>query len=444
MAAAYLSEYAMFITTKIIVGKLGYHELAAVGIAGSLSFEILVILMGFLSVIGVLAAHADGAGDKSGLGQAVRQGFIVSTFLGIPSMILIWNLDLILIATGQDPIVISLATPYLHGLSGMALPVLWFAVFRNFISALSKPTAIMVISVAAVFLNYLLTVWFVYGGLGLPAMGLFGAGLAATIVTWLMFLSLIIYIYFHTEFRGYGLFQGRWYFDRTISTEIVRLGIPVAALTFMEAGLFIAVSILSGVIGAKTLAAHEIVMAWVGIPFVLAFGLAEATMIRVAQAVGKGQILAARRVGNLAMLLGVGLLSVMVIIPLGYSDQIIRLFISSSDVGFKEVSTLAAQLLMIAAIFQVFDGLQAIAARALRAFKDIITPLWIAGFGFWVLGIGGGSLLAFHFELQGAGLWSGLAIGLMTTSTLLCLRFNKLTLQKLSNDKQPDRSAVIQ
>lgn len=430
----------MFITTKIVVGKLGYEALAAVGIAGDLSFEILVILMGFLSVVGVLAAQADGAGDKFGLGQAVRQGFIVSTFLGIPCMVLIWNLDLVLKATGQDPVVISLATPYLHGLSSMALPVLWFSVFRNFISALSRPAAVMVITIAAVFLNYVLTVWLVYGGLGLPAMGLFGAGLATAIVTWLMFFSLGIYIYRHSELRGYGLFHGRWHFDRTITSEIIRLGIPVAGLTLMEAGMFIAVAILSGVIGAKTLAAYEVVMSWVGIPFVLALGLAEATMIRVAQAVGKDQILNARRAGNLGMVLGVGLLTVLVIVPLGFSDQIIHLFISPSGVGYEEVSALAAQFLMIGAIFQVFDGLQAIAARALRAFKDMIAPLWIAGFGYWVLGIGGGSLLAFHFELQGAGLWWGLAIGLMTTSTLLCLRFNRLTQYKLS---QADSTAKI-
>ena len=95
------------------------------------------------------------------------------------------------------------------------------------------------------------------------------------------------------------------------------------------------------------------------------------------------------------------------------------------------MSILAAQFLVIAAIFQVFDGLQAIAARALRAFKDMIAPLWIAGFGYWVLGIGGGSMLAFHFDLQGAGLWWGLTMGLMTTSTLLCMRFNNLTRNKI-------------
>lgn len=156
----------MFITTKMVVGKLGYQHLAAVGIAGDLSFEILVILMGLLSIIGVLAAQAKGAGNKSEVGQSVRQGILVASMIGIPAMVLIWNLDLVLHATGQDPVVIELATPYLRGLSGFVLPVLWFAVFRNFVAALAQPLAVMVITVAAVFLNYLLTIWFVYGGFG--------------------------------------------------------------------------------------------------------------------------------------------------------------------------------------------------------------------------------------------------------------------------------------
>lgn len=442
LAAAYLAEYAMFITTKMVVGQLGYQKLAAVGISGDLSFQILVVLMGMLSVVGVLAAQAEGAGDKARVGQSVRQGFIVATLLGIPAMALIWNLDLLLAATGQETVVVELAIPYLRGVSAMVLPVLWFAVFRNFVAALSRPIAVMTITVVAVFLNYLLTVWFVYGGYGLPELGLFGAGLATSIVSWLMLISLVIYIYRHSELRGYGLFKGRWYYDSVISREIMRLGIPVAGLTFMEAGLFIAASILSGVISAKTLAAYEVVMAWVGIPFVIAFGLAEATMMRVAQAVGRAEIIAARRAGNLGMKLGIGFLTILVIIPLGLSDQIVRIFISPQDEGFVEVSKMAVHFLMIAAIFQVFDGLQAIAARALRAFKDNVMPLWIAGFGYWVLGIGGGSLLAFRFEFGGAGLWWGLAMGLMVTSCLLCWRFQRLTGKQILALQNPPQAGA--
>ena len=431
LSAAYLAEFAMFITTKMVVGKLGYHQLAAVGIAGDLSFEILIILMGLLSVIGVLAAQAEGAGNKARVGQSVRQGMIVATLLGIPAMLLIWNLDLVLHSTRQDPVVIEYAISYLHGLSAMVLPVLWFAVFRNFVAALAKPAAIMVITVSAVLLNYLLIVWFVHGGFGLGAMGLFGAGLATSLVTWLMFISLTLHIYYKPSLRGYGIFQSGWRLHVPTCKEILHLGIPVAGLTLLEAGLFAAVAILSGIISAKTLAAYEVVMAWVGIPFVIALGMAEATMIRVAHAVGRNSILDVRRAGHLGMILGVGILTAMVIIPLGFADQIIRIFIHPADPGFSEVSRLAAQFLMIAVIFQVFDGLQAIAARALRGIRDTIAPLWIAGFGYWILGIGGGSILAFGYDMGGAGLWWGLAMGLTVTASLLCWRFNRFTSRPL-------------
>ena len=431
LSAAYLAEFAMFVTTKMVVGKLGYHQLAAVGIAGDLSFEILVILMGLLSVIGVLAAQAEGAGNKPEVGQSVRQGMIVATLLGIPAMVFIWNLDLMLGATGQDPIVIEHAIPYLHSLSAMVLPVLWFAVFRNFVAALAQPAAIMVITVIAVLLNYLLAVWFVYGGFGLAAMGLFGAGLATSLVTWFMFISLTIFIYRKPYLRGYGIFQPGWRLHLPTCREIMRLGIPVAGLTFLEAGLFAAVAILSGFIGAKSLAAYQVVGAWIGIPFVIALGMAEATMMRVAYAAGRKEILAVRRAGHIGMTLGVGILIALIVVPLGFTDQIVRIFIHPADPGFAEVSELAAGFLMIAVIFQVFDGLQAIAARALRGIKDNLAPLWIAGFGYWVLGIGGGSLLAFYYELGGTGLWWGLALGLSVTASLLCWRFNRLTSRPL-------------
>ena len=142
LSAAYLAEFAMFITTKMVVGKLGYHSLAAVGIAGDLSFEILIVLMGLLSVVGVLSAQALGAGKKSELGASIRQGVIVATGLGIPAMLLIWNLDLALVLTHQDPKVIELARGYLTGLSGAVLPVLWFAILRNFVAVLSQTVSV--------------------------------------------------------------------------------------------------------------------------------------------------------------------------------------------------------------------------------------------------------------------------------------------------------------
>ncbi|MDH3914489.1 MAG: MATE family efflux transporter, partial [Rhodospirillales bacterium] len=124
LVAAYLAEVAMFVTTKIVVGRLGYHELAAVGLAGELSFEVLIVLMGLLSIVGVLVAQADGAGRRRDAGHAARQGLIVATALGVPATVFVWNLAEVLALTGQDPTVVALAAPYLRALSGCVLPVL--------------------------------------------------------------------------------------------------------------------------------------------------------------------------------------------------------------------------------------------------------------------------------------------------------------------------------
>ncbi|MCY4147946.1 MAG: MATE family efflux transporter [Gammaproteobacteria bacterium] len=431
LIAAFLSEYLMFVTTKIVVGQLGYLELAAVGISGDLTFEVLVILIGLLSIVGVLCAQAEGSGDKKQAGLAVRQGFIISTAVGMPAMALIWNMDIVLALTNQDPRVVELARPFLHFITPSVLAVLYFSVLRSFVAALSRPKAVMYITVAAVPANYLLALLLVNGGWGIPALGLAGAGLAMTIVSWTMFALLLLHVYITDDLRGYGVFASRWKIDLAICREITVLGIPVAGLLIFEASLFTVVSILAGIINAETLAAYQITVAWFGIPFVVAIGIAEATMVRVAQGIGQGNWQRARDSGMFGMACGVLLLGSMIVFPVGLTDTIISIFISNDDTGSKTVSALATNFLMIAALFQVFDGLQAIAARALRGLKDSLVPLWIAGFGYWIMGIGGGVLLAFPANMQGIGLMWGLAMGLFTTGVLLAIRFHRLTANRI-------------
>lgn len=430
LIAANLAEFAMFQTTKIVVGDLGYRELAAVGLAGELSLEILLILMGILSIVGVLVAQAEGAGRKAEAGIAARQGIVVATGLGIVATLFIWNLDQVLLATGQDPEVVALAKPYLMGVSGFVMPVLWFAVLRNFVAALSRTGSVMVITTAAVGLNYVLTVLLVHGSPVTPALGVFGAGLAMTIVSWAMVIALTLHAFRTPVLRGYGLFLGRLRLDMSVCRDIMRLGTPVAGLIVLEAGLFVAVAILSGLMGVKTLAAYQVLMGWIGLPFVIALGLAEATMIRVAHGVGEGRPVAARRAGFLGIGIGVALLCALIVVPLNFGDVIVSIFLNRDDPGYEEVAALTLDLLVIVAFFQVFDGLQGIASRALRGIRDTIAPLWIAAFGYWVLGIGGGSVLAFGLDLSAPGLWWGIALGLCVTSLMLTWRFEWLTRQR--------------
>ncbi len=426
LVAAYLAEVAMFLTTKLVVGRLGYEELAAVGLSGEIAMELLFVFMGLLSIIGVLVAQAEGAGAKAAAGHATRQGIIIATALAVPATITVWNLDWVMRVTGQDARVIDIAGPYLHAASGFMLPALWFAVLRGFVSALARTGAVMVITVSAVGLNYFLTVGFVEGAFGLPALGVAGAGWSLTIVTWAMFAALTLYTYFSPALRGYGLFRGRLRLDPVLWREIITLGTPVAGIVIFEGGLFLTVSILSGTFGAVALAAAEILLAWVAIAFVFGLGFAEATMVRVATCVGQSAPVAARRAGILGMAIGVTLLALLVIPPLSVPELIVDMFLEPDDPGFAAVSELATAMLAVVAIFQVFDGLQAIAVRALRAFKDTLAPLWLAGLGYWVFGIGGGCLLAYPLAWGPAGLWWGMALGLILTGSLLGWRFLKL------------------
>jgi MATE family multidrug resistance protein len=427
LIAAYLAEYGMYLTTKLVVGELGHHELAAVSLAGEMALEFFVILLGVLAVVGVLAAEAHGAGRNRDAGHAARQGFIVATVAGIPATFCVWHLDKLFIWTGQDPTVVELSRAYLHPMSGFLLPLLWFSVLRNFVAALTRTGAVMVITVSAVGLNYVLTKGLVHGQYGIPALGIAGAGWATVIVVWAMLIALLLYTFVTPAYRGYGLFTGALRLDRAVCGDIVRLGVPVAGLVLLESGMFSVTAILAGKLGVDALATHSILSTWIGVVFMLGLGLAEAAMVRVAFWSGAGNAAFARRAGLIAITVGICVFASLTVVPLTSPDLIVSLFLSHGDDGYDAVLALATRLLLIAALFQIFDGLQAIASRALRGLRDTIAPLWLAGFGYWVVGICGGAALAFPLSLGMVGLWWGMALGLMVTGVLLTWRFLALS-----------------
>jgi len=435
LIAAYMAEFAMILTTKAIVGRLGYRELAGVGLAGDIAMEVIVVLVGMLSVVGVLVAQAEGAGRKADAGMAARQGFIIATLVGVPATVLVWHLHSVLALTGQDPEIIKLMGPYLKPLSGAVLPVLWFFVLRTFVASLAKTGAVMVITILAVGLNYVLCLGLVEGVYGLPALGVAGAGWAKTIVAVIMLVALLVYAYLTPTFRGYGLFRGRLKVDLGVCREIFRLGVPVAGIVILEVGLFAAVSILSGVLGPVPLATYQVLIAWIGIAFMTSHGLAEAGMVRVASGAGRHGIAASRQAGLLTIGMGVAWLALLMAIPLNFPATLVQAFLAPRDPGFEAVLTLTTRLLILVAFFQIFDGLQVMASLALRGLKDTVAPLWIAALGYWVLGIGGGWLLAFPLDMGADGLWWGMAVGLTVTGSLLAWRFLLLTRSRAQTQK---------
>ena len=427
LAGAYLAEVVMVVITKVVAGKLGHLELAAVGLAGDLVFEIMVVLAGLLSVVGVMAAEAEGAGDRRASAHAARQGFLVATALGVPGTIAIWYLGGVLPLLGQDAEVVALASLTLKALAPALLPVLWFTVLRNFVAAVGHTRSILAITLLAVGLDAVLSYGLVLGRFGLPAWGVVGAGLALTLTNWFMFAALLAVVVFTRRFASYRLWQGLFRADGPTIVAMFRLGFPVAVIVLLESGLFSAVQLLMGLFGALALAANQIVMSWTACAFVIVLGLAEATMVRVARARGGGQGALARQAGLIGILLSVGIMLLLAIVPLTMPDALSALFLDPGDPAAKEVTQLAAALLLIAAFFGVFDGLQAVATRALRGLRDTVVPVWFAAFGYWGIGIGGGVVLAFPLGLGEQGLWWGLAGGLMATGVALTWRFLALT-----------------
>jgi MATE family multidrug resistance protein len=422
LAAAYLAEIAMAFTDMVIVGRLGSIELAAVGLAASVFFELLLVAVGVVSIVAVLAAEAFGAGNETGVSRATRQGLWVALVLSIPGTLIGWYLAPILALTGQDTRVIALADQYLHAVAWSFLPYLCFMVLRNFVSALSRTGSVMVIAVVAIGVNLFFTYGLVFGRLGLPKLGVAGAGWATTITVWLMLAAIVVYTAFSKHFQTYRLYRTSFRIELPMCAQIFRLGLPVAGITALEGGLFAALSIFMGVLGALWLAANAIVINVLAVGFVIALAVGEAIGIRIAQGVGANDRLAVRRSTVTGLALGLLVMAFIASLMWTFPTTLVSIFLDIDDPQTVDVLPLAVVLAGIAAVVHVFDGLQAVATRALRGLKDTIVPLWVAAVGYWLLGVLGGWVLCFPLKFGALGLWWGLVLGLTVTGVVLLWR----------------------
>jgi len=422
LAAAYLAEIAMGITDMLFVGRLGSVELAGVGLASSVLFEILIVAVGVVSMVAVIAAEARGAGNPEGVRHAVRQGFLVALILGIPGTLIGWNLAPVLAMTGQDPQVVEFADRYLRAAAWFITPYLLFVVLRSFLAALSRAGSVMVVTVAAIGVNAVLTYGLVFGRLGMPAFGVAGAGWATTITVWLMLAALALHTVTSRYFRPFRLYAAGLRIDSRLLKNIFRLGTPAGGIALLESGMFVAVSIFMGILGASWLAANQIMFNVLAVGFMMALAVGEASSVRVAHNAGAGSPRGVRR----SAMCGVGLGTVSMLISaavlLAFPRQIVSVFLDVGDIGNAQVVTHAVVLAGIAALFQLFDGLQAVASRALRGMKDTLVPMWIASVGYWIFGVIGGWALGFPLGYGARGVWWGLALGLMVTAMALLWR----------------------
>jgi multidrug resistance protein, MATE family len=303
---------------------------------------------------------------------------------------------------------------------------LGFAVLRSLLAALSHTRSVMAVVVICIAGNALLNWALIFGRLGAPALGMAGSGYASAINQWLMLAGLGLCARIMPDLGALRVVRHAFAARRIEMAEILRLGLPIGAMRGIEVGVFMTAGILMGLLGAAALAAHQLILNCAGITFMVPLGLSQVATVRVAYELGAGRAVAARRAGFVALALGIGFMSAAAVVLWTAPDAIIGVYVDIADPANRETVQIARRLIAIAAIFQVFDGMQVIAAGALRGFKDTMVPMLLATFGYWGIGFTGCWLFAFPLGYGAVGLWWGLALGLAAVAVMLTLRFHQL------------------
>jgi MATE family, multidrug efflux pump len=427
MALTQLGQIAMMTGDLALLGRLGEHVVAAVALAHILLFVAFVLGMGIVSAVAPLAAQAFGARQPRMVRRALRVGLWAATLLGLPlSFGQIWGED-ILLALGQSPQSAHLAADYLYGLAWCLLPAWWFIAIRGFMGAVNKPEPALWITVAAIPANLLLAYALIYGAFGLPRLELFGAGLATTFVNIGMCAAAIWIAYAWRPFKKYQILGRFWRYDWALLRRLFWVGAPISGSFLLEYGVFAAAALLMGRLGTVQLAAHQIALQIASIMFMVPFGISMAATVRVGHAAGRGDSAGTRRAGLAALLLAAGFMATMtVLVGLG-REQIPAFFLGASASDAGATGRLAATLLLVGASFFIADGMQTVAAGALRGLNDTRVPLLFAALCFWAIGFAACYILGFTFGFGAIGIWIGLSLAVMLYAALLVWRFHLLT-----------------
>jgi MATE family multidrug resistance protein len=437
LAGANLATQAMQLTNAVIVGYLGAVPLAAAGLGAVLYSTLLMLCQGVLTAVAPLAAHAIGADDHPTAGRVAGAGLIIAAILAAPVVVILTAIPDLLVALGYDTELAAEIGRFLRAIRWGAPAFLGFAVLRFLLVAAFRTRIIMAVPLSAVPVNAVLTWALVFGYFGAPAMGSAGAGCATAIVQWATLLCFALYTL--TAARHLPVRVA----VRVLAEipRILRLGLPIGASIGLEIGVFVTTGVMMGLLGADALSAHQMVFNIVGFLFMVPLGIAQATTVRVAFQLGQGDPAAARCAGFAAVAIGALFMVATAILLVTAPRLLAGLYLDLADPANGPVVAIAVQLFAIAALFQVFDGVQVIAAGALRGYRDTAVPMVIAAVGFWAVGFAGSWLMGFSLGLGPLGLWLGLALGLGVVATGLTLRL-KFRAQARLNPSLAASSAV--
>lgn len=414
-----IGHVAMGVVDSMMIGKLGAAPLAAAALANGLFFLILVLGMGVSFAISPLVAISVGANKVSESGLIFRQAMIVNMVMGIILCLATFFGSEIIYLLNDDPEISVLAVSYTKLLGYSIIPIMFFQTYKQFIEGLSIMRPAMVVTLVANIINFFANWVFIFGNLGMPALGLDGAGWATFASRVFMAISLMLFVSYSGYFNKYNITLKIKEFDFPLIKKIIKLGLPSGFQYFFEVGAFVAAAVMVGWIGTNELAAHQIAINISSITYITALGISVASSIRVGNGVGKKDIIETRNAGFSALLL-----TVLMMACFGIIFILFRFYLPLFYINDDTVISIASILLLIAAFFQISDGVQAVGLGILRGLTDVKIPTAITFTAYWIIGLPVGYLLGFYTELGVIGVWIGLFLGLFVSAVLLSIRFN--------------------
>ena len=425
MMAGQLSQMLMGVADSAMVGRVGVVPLAASSFANGLLSVPFLFALGLLQAISVRASQAHGAGDRRETGEVLRHGLAITGVAGIGLVALTFVVGGFLGEFGQPPEVAAEARAFFLLSGASMLPMLLAMSFKQFSEALDHPWPPMLILLGSVLLNIFLNWILIYGNLGAPALGLTGAGIATLLARTGALVAVVAYVFRARRFSDALPIAWRSPLVMARVRSLLRIGLPASAQLLLEVTAFTVATIMIGWLGAQQLAAHQIALTCAATSFMFPLGIAMATTIRIGQALGANESGRVRAIGFTSFGLGLLIMCATGLIFAFGNEWLARAF-----VGDISVAALAARLLIIAAFFQLFDGLQVVGAGALRGLNDATAPMVVCLVGYWIVFLPFAYLAAFRFGFGAAGIWCGLAAALGIVGVSLFARFVVKTASK--------------
>ncbi len=418
-----VSQMLMGVTDSIMIGHTGTVPLAASAFGGNIFGVFYVLGIGLMVPVAVLVARARGASDPVGCGEYLRHGLALAILFGLLEHLVIAILGFQLHWFRQPSEVLAIVGPYYQWVGASITPVLLYLALRQYAEAMGRPWMPMFIILGSVGLNVFLNWVFIYGHLGVPAYGLTGAGVATLISRIVGTLVLFLWLRFDPAVRA--AWPERWFapLSRERIREMLRLGLPSSGMLTFESGAFTAAAVMMGWLGAVPLAAHQIAISCAATTFMVVLGFSMAAGMRVSTALGAGECDRLRPIGFGTLGMGALCSATFMTVFFLAGDTIAGWFVKDD----APVVALAAQLLVVAALFQFFDGGQVIGAAILRGLSDVKIPTVITFTAYWIIAIPLGYVLGLRLGYEAIGIWIGLAIGLAFAAICLGLRFARLT-----------------